>query len=72
MQAPAIWQVVVTDGSQHTPACGPGRDRIGRRIGVADAQIAAVCRDMGAILATRNTAGFEETGIELINSWKPG
>jgi toxin FitB len=46
-----------------------GRERIGRPIGVADAQIAAICRDLGAILATRNTADFEETGIELINPW---
>ena len=46
-----------------------GRDRIGRPIGVADAQIAAICRDLGTTLATRNTADFEETGIELINPW---
>ncbi len=44
----------------------------GRPIGVADAQIAAICRDLGAVLATRNTADFEETGIELINPWKLG
>ncbi len=49
-----------------------GRERTGRPIGVADAQIAAICRDSGAILATRNTADFEETGIELINPWKLG
>ena len=49
-----------------------GRRRIGRPIGVADAQIAAVCRDLNAILATRNTADFEETGIELINPWERG
>jgi predicted nucleic acid-binding protein len=48
------------------------RERIGRPIGVADAQIAAICRDLGALLATRNTAGFEETGIELVNPWKLG
>ena len=47
-----------------------GRERTGSPIGVADAQIAAICRDLGAILATRNTADFEETGIELINPWK--
>jgi predicted nucleic acid-binding protein len=49
-----------------------GRERIGRPIGVADAQIAAICRDLSAILATRNTADFEETGIELIDPWKLG
>jgi predicted nucleic acid-binding protein len=47
-----------------------GRERIGRPIGVADAQIAAICRDVGAILATRNTADYEETGIELTDPWK--
>ena len=49
-----------------------GRGRVGRPIGVADAQIAAVCRDLNAILATRNPADFEETGIELINPWERG
>jgi predicted nucleic acid-binding protein len=47
-----------------------GREQIGRPIGIADAQIAAICRDSGATLATRNTADFEETGIELIDPWK--
>jgi len=49
-----------------------GRERIGRPIGVADAQIAAICRDSGAVLATRNAPDFEETGIELINPWRLG
>jgi predicted nucleic acid-binding protein len=47
-----------------------GRERTGRPVGVADAQIAAICRDLSAVLATRNTADFEETGIELIDPWK--
>ncbi len=46
------------------------RERLGRAIGVADAQIAAICRAMGATLATRNTDDFQETGIALINPWK--
>jgi toxin FitB len=45
------------------------REQIGRPIGVADAEIAAICRDLSATLATRNIADFEETGIELINPW---
>jgi predicted nucleic acid-binding protein len=45
------------------------RERIGRPIGVAAAQIAAICRNLGAILATGNPADFEETGIELIDPW---
>lgn len=48
------------------------RERIGRPIGVADAQIAAICRDLGAILATRNIVDFEETGVQLLNPWKRG
>lgn len=50
-------------------ACG--RETLGRPIGVADAQIAAICRTAEATLATRNTADFSGTGIELINPWKP-
>ena len=46
-----------------------GRERIGRPIGVADAQIAAICRDLDAALATRNAADFEESGIDLIDPW---
>jgi len=47
-----------------------GRKTFGRPIGVADAQIAAICRTAEATLATRNTADFSGTGIELINPWK--
>jgi predicted nucleic acid-binding protein len=47
-----------------------GRERIGRPIGIAAAQIAAICRDSGATLATRKIADFGETGVELINPWK--
>ena len=49
-----------------------GRERIGRPIGVAHAQIAAICRDLGAVLATRNAPDFKETGIELIDPWRLG
>ena len=47
-----------------------GREALGRPIGVADAQIAAICRTAEATLATRNTDDFSRTGIELINPWK--
>ncbi|SDR17276.1 type II toxin-antitoxin system VapC family toxin [Actinopolyspora saharensis] len=46
-----------------------GRERQGRPITLADAQIAAICRARGATLATRNTKDFEDTGIELVNPW---
>ena len=47
-----------------------GREQIGMPIGVADAQIAAICRDLSATLATRNIPDFEEAGIELVNPWR--
>src|SRR5579859_2924701 len=34
-----------------------------------DAQIAAICRARGAVLATRNLKDFLETGVEVINPW---
>jgi len=54
------------------PGIVTGRERLGRPIGVADAQIAAICRTADATLATRNIHDFEETGIELINPWALG
>jgi toxin FitB len=45
------------------------RERLGRPIGAADAQIAAICSAAGAALATRNIGDFDSTGIELINPW---
>jgi hypothetical protein len=32
---------------------------------------AAVCRDLDATLAARNTADLKETGIEVANPWQP-
>lgn len=49
-----------------------GRERLGRPIGVADAQIAAICRTIEATLATRKTDDFQDTGLQLINPWKLG
>lgn len=46
------------------------RDKLGRPITAADAQIAAICHARRATLATRNTKDFEETGIELVNPWR--
>ncbi len=45
------------------------RERSGRPISQADAQIAAICRSHGAVLATRNVDDFTETGIIIINPW---
>jgi len=41
----------------------------GRAAGMADAQIAAICRTHGALIATRNTKDFKFPGIEVINPW---
>jgi predicted nucleic acid-binding protein len=46
-----------------------GRERAGRPISAADAQIAAICRSSGAVLATRNVADFSDTGIVIVNPW---
>lgn len=48
------------------------RERLGRPIGAADAQIAAICQTIDATLATRNTEDFDEAGIDLINPWELG
>lgn len=45
------------------------REERGRPISMADAQIAAVCQARDAVLATRNVADFEGTGIEIVNPW---
>lgn len=57
--AAAHYAIVVSD-----------RERIGRPISVADAQIASICRKLQAALATRNTTDFDDTGIELIDPWR--
>ncbi len=57
------------DSSFHYAEILAARTRGGQPISAFDAQIAAVCRQHTAILATRNTADFTDTGIELINPW---
>jgi toxin FitB len=53
----------------HYAAIVSDRERAGRPISTADAQIAAICRGLGATLATRNTGDFEGTGIDLLDPW---
>ena len=45
------------------------RERAGRPITMADAQIAAICRRWSANLATRNVADFVDTGVQVVNPW---
>ena len=43
------------------------REARGRPVTVMDAMIAAIARSNNAILATRNVADFEQTGIDVLN-----
>ncbi|MEU6354984.1 type II toxin-antitoxin system VapC family toxin [Streptomyces sp. NPDC047072] len=45
------------------------REKLGRPIASADAQIAAICARRKATLATRNVKDFGDTGITLVNPW---
>lgn len=45
------------------------RERQGRPISMADAQIAAICRLHGAELATRNVKDFADTGLRVVDPW---
>ncbi|WP_099021951.1 type II toxin-antitoxin system VapC family toxin [Mycolicibacterium palauense] len=47
------------------------REGAGQPISMADAQIAAICRNSSAGLATRNVADFINTGVDSINPWDP-
>lgn len=58
--------------AEHYADLAAERDRSGRPLGVADGQIAAVCRRHRATLATRNVRDFEGTGIELVDPWAAG
>jgi len=48
------------------------RQSMGRPISMADAQIAAICLQHRAVLATRNLKDFEALGLDLINPWSLG
>jgi len=48
------------------------RQLLGRPISMADAQIAAICLQHRAVLATRNLKDFEALGLDLINPWSSG
>jgi predicted nucleic acid-binding protein len=45
------------------------RDRAGRPISQFDAMIAAIARFHRATVATRNTADFQNCGVDVINPW---
>ena len=43
---------------------------IGRIVGVADGQIAAIAAAHGFAVATRDTSPFQAVGVPVINPWK--
>jgi predicted nucleic acid-binding protein len=45
------------------------RERAGLPIGMADAQIAAICLAHAATCATRNAKDFAHTGVDIVNPW---
>jgi len=45
-------------------------ERSGRIVHSADAQIAAICQQHKAQLATRNVKDFEHLGISIIDPWR--
>lgn len=47
------------------------RERAGRAISQFDAMIAAIARTHRATVATRNTADFQDCGIDVVNPWIP-
>jgi predicted nucleic acid-binding protein len=44
--------------------------RAGRPIGELDAEIAAIARDHGATLATRDVQDFVGCGVTVVSPWK--
>lgn len=46
------------------------RSRLGRPISVVDAQLAAIGIATGGTIATRNTADFTGTNVELVDPWR--
>ncbi len=57
------------DAAHHYGEIFARRTRLGRPIGVMDAQIAAIASTHGATLVSRDTAGFTDCGITLLNPW---
>lgn len=58
------------DAATHYAEIVSERERAGRPISAADAQIAATCRRHGALLATRNVRDFGGSGLTLVDPWQ--
>lgn len=64
-------RILPFDGSAavHYADLVAARERDGRPVSIADAQIAAICRHHGAMLATRNVRDFDMTGVDVLDPW---
>ncbi len=58
-----------SDSAHHYAEIAASRERLGKPISMADAQIAAICRQYDLPLGTRNTKDFADTGIRVFNPW---
>ncbi|REC94701.1 type II toxin-antitoxin system VapC family toxin [Kushneria indalinina] len=59
-----------TDSAVIYSRCVAARENSGRPIGMADAQIAAICLQHQAMLATRNLKDFEGLSMTLHDPWQ--
>lgn len=57
------------DAAEHYAVIRSDREAGGLSVGVEDTMIAAICRTVGASVATRNVADFAGAGIDVINPW---
>jgi predicted nucleic acid-binding protein len=58
-----------TDAAKAYAEIASGRRSAGRPIADADCQIAAIAREAGAIVVSRNLRDFEGCGVDLVNPW---
>ncbi len=58
-----------SDAARNFAGIAAGRRALGRPISHPDAQIAAIAKTQGAILATRNVADFAECGLDVVDPW---
>ncbi len=61
---------ITAEAAAHYAELTAKRRRVGRPIGGFDALIAATALAAGTAIATRDTAGFEDCGLTLINPWE--
>lgn len=58
-----------SDAAREYAVIAASRRAIGRRLALADGQIAAIARSRRLTVATRNTHDFDGVGIDLVDPW---